>query len=163
MLAIRLQRTGRSGHPEYRMIVQDSHRSPSSGKVVASLGNYNPHTKSVNINKEKAEFYVSNGAQPSPRVAKLLKEEGLKLPKWVEFAEKKTSPIKNLEKLRKNRPAEEVVPEETVAEAPTEDAEVVVEAEAPASEAPVVEEPVAEVVEAPAEETPPEEEPKEDK
>lgn len=161
MLAIRLQRTGRSGHPEYRMIVQDSHRSPTSGKVVASLGNYNPHTKSVNINKEKAEFYVSNGAQPSPRVAKLLKEEGVKLPKWVEFAEKKTSPIKNLEKLRKNRPVEEVTPEEPVAVAPTEEAEVATEVEEPATEAPVVEEVTTEVAESPAEETPAEEESKE--
>lgn len=151
MLAIRLQRTGRSGHPEYRMIVQDSHRSPTSGKVVASLGNYNPHTKSVNINKEKAEFYVSNGAQPSPRVAKLLKEEGVKLPKWVEFAEKKTSAIKNLEKLRKNRPVEEVAPEEPVAVAPTEEAEVATEVEEPATEAPVVEEVTTEVAESPAE------------
>lgn len=151
MLAIRLQRTGRSGHPEYRMIVQDSHRSPTSGKVVASLGNYNPHTKSVNINKEKAEFYVSNGAQPSPRVAKLLKEEGVKLPKWVEFAEKKTSPIKNLEKLRKNRPFEEVAPEEPVAVAPTEETEVATEVEEPATEAPVVEEVTTEVAESPAE------------
>lgn len=127
MLAIRLQRTGRSGHPEYRMIVQDSHRTPSSGKVVASLGNYNPHTKSVNINKEKAEFYVSNGAQPSPRVAKLLKDEGVKLPSWVQFSEKKSRSIKNLDKLRKNRPVEEIVEEAPVEAEETSAEEVVAE------------------------------------
>lgn len=127
MLAIRLQRTGRSGHPEYRMIVQDSHRTPSSGKVVASLGNYNPHTKSVNINKEKAEFYVSNGAQPSPRVAKLLKDEGVKLPSWVQFSEKKSRTIKNLDKLRKNRPVEEIVEEAPVEAEETSAEEVVAE------------------------------------
>lgn len=141
MLAIRLQRTGRSGHPEYRMIVQDSRRSPSSGKVVAMLGNYNPHTKAVNINKEKAELFVSNGAQPSPRVAKILKEEGVKLPKWVVFAEKKTSAIKNVEKLRRNRPVEEVVAEEPAAEAE----EVTEATDTPADVAP----------EAPAEESAP--------
>lgn len=148
MLAIRLQRTGRSGHPEYRMIVQDSHRSPTSGKVVANLGNYNPHTKALNINKERAEFYVKNGAQPSPRVAKLLKEDGLKLPSWVVFAEKKTKTIRNIDKLRRNRPAEEVKEEEPVAEAeePT-DAETAAEA----TESPVAVEETApaEAVEAP--------------
>lgn len=130
MLAIRLQRIGRSGHPEYRMIVQDSRRTPSSGKIVTSLGNYNPHTKALSIDKDKAAFYVKNGAQPSQRVAKLLSDEGLSLPKWVEFARKKESPIKNQDKLRKNRPVE------VVEEAP---AEEVVENESAAEEAPAVE------------------------
>jgi len=123
MLAIRLQRIGRKGHPEYRMIVQDSRRTPTSGKVVANLGNYNPHTKAVNINKEKAELFVKNGAQPSPRVAKLLKAEGVKLPDWVKLGSEKTKTIKNPEKLRRNRPAEEVAAEE-----PATDVEEVVEA-----------------------------------
>ena len=136
MLAIRLQRIGRKGHPEYRMIVQDSRRTPTSGKVVANLGNYNPHTKSVTINKEKAELFVKNGAQPSPRVAKLLQAEGVKLPSWVKLKTEKTKTIKNVEKLRRNRPAEEVVAEEPAAEE--------------ASEAPAVE--VSEETAAPAEE-----------
>lgn len=130
MLAIRLQRIGRSGHPEYRMIVQDSRRTPSSGKIVTSLGNYNPHTKALSIDKDKAAFYVKNGAQPSQRVAKLLSDEGLSLPNWVEFARKKESPIKNQDKLRKNRPVEEVV------EVP---AVEVVEDESVAEETPAVE------------------------
>lgn len=128
MLAIRLQRIGRKGHPEYRMIVQDSRRTPTSGKVVANLGNYNPHNKTVNINKEKAELFVKNGAQPSPRVAKLLKAEGVKLPDWVKKGTEKTKTIKNPEKLRRNRPAEEVTPEEPAAE------DVSEATEAPASE-----------------------------
>jgi small subunit ribosomal protein S16 len=41
-----MQRTGRRGHAMFRVIVQDSHRSPTSGKVVAFLGSYDPHTKS---------------------------------------------------------------------------------------------------------------------
>ena len=138
MLAIRLQRIGRSGHPEYRMIVQDSRRTPSSGKVVAMLGNYNPHTKTATINKEKAELFVKNGAQPSPRVAKILKDEGVSLPKWVEFATKKESAIKNADKLRRNSPAEEVVeeaPVESAAEETATEEAPAVEAEAPAEEA----------------------------
>ncbi len=100
-----MQRTGRKGHAQFRVIVQDAHRHPSSGNIVASLGHYDPHTKAVQLEKEKASFYLEHGAQPSDRVARLLKSEGVKLPKWVEIAPKKKSTIRNPEKLRKNRPA----------------------------------------------------------
>lgn len=123
MLAIRLQRIGRAGYPVYRIAVQESQRHPSSGRVVAYVGGYNPHTKQVNVQVEAAQKYLDNGAQPTPRVAKLLKAEGVKLPKWVkEFDASKQSAIKNVEKLRKNQPAEEVVEEPAVeTEAPAEE------------------------------------------
>lgn len=117
MLAIRLQRTGRKGHAQFRMIVQDSQRSPSSGRVVANLGNYNPHTKEINIDKEKASTFLSNGAQPSERVARILKADGVKLPSWVKIIDGAKKTTKNVEKLRKNRPAEPKA-EETPAEEP---------------------------------------------
>jgi small subunit ribosomal protein S16 len=106
MLAIRLQRVGRSGHAQFRVVVQDSRRTPTSGKIVALLGNFNPHTKVASLNQEKARFYLEHGAQPSDRVARLLKAEGVKLPGWVKLATKQKRPIKNLEKLRRNRIAE---------------------------------------------------------
>lgn len=56
MLAIRLQRTGRSGYAQYRVIVQDAHKSPTSGRVVAYIGSYDPHAKTVSLKKEKAQF-----------------------------------------------------------------------------------------------------------
>jgi small subunit ribosomal protein S16 len=121
MLVIRLQRTGRKGHAQFRVVVQDSRRTPSSGRVVAPLGHYNPHTKTAVIDKEKAELYLKNGAQPSDRVARLLKSEGVKLPSWVKEPTKKEGKLRSPEKLRKNRPAEEVAPEEP--EVPTEDVE----------------------------------------
>jgi small subunit ribosomal protein S16 len=120
MLAIRLQRLGRKGLPVYRLAVQEAQRHPSSGRVVAYVGSYNPHTKDANIQVELAQKYLDNGAQPSPRVVKLLKDAGVKLPKWVKEASKKEKTIRNAEKLRKNQPKEEA-PEE-VAEAPAEDA-----------------------------------------
>lgn len=120
MLAIRLQRNGRKGHAQYRMIVQDARKSPTSGKIVLSLGSYNPHSKSLVIDKEKADFYLKNGAQPSPRVASLLSKDGVKLPTWVSVAPKKERTIRNADKLRKNRPAEEVAA--PVAEAPAAEA-----------------------------------------
>lgn len=107
MLAIRLQRTGRKGLAQYRVIVQEAHKSPKSEKIIARLGYYNPHTKELVVDKEKAEKYLKNGAQPSDRVARLFKTEKIKLPKWVELKPKQDKKVKNLEKLRKNRPADE--------------------------------------------------------
>jgi small subunit ribosomal protein S16 len=120
MLSIRLQRVGRKGHAVYRVIVQDSHRQPTSGKIVAQLGTYDPHTKTVNIDKEKASTYLKNGAQPTPRVVTLLVGEKIELPKWVAVPGKdKQKSIKNAEKLRRNQPKEE---------APAEEAEAAIEA-----------------------------------
>ncbi len=105
MLAIRLQRLGRKAYPVYRLAVQESNRHPSSGRVVAYVGSYNPHTKESNVNVELAQKYLDNGAQPTPRVVKLLKDAGVKLPKWVkEFDGSKSKTTRNAEKLRKNVP-----------------------------------------------------------
>lgn len=109
MLAIRLQRIGRKGYPVYRLAVQESQRHPSSGRVVAYVGSYNPHTKDATVQVETAQKYLDNGAQPSPRVVKLLKDAGVKLPNWVKDASTdKQKTIRNAEKLRKNQPKEEV-------------------------------------------------------
>jgi small subunit ribosomal protein S16 len=112
MLAIRLQRVGRKGYPVYRLAVQESQRHPSSGRVVAYVGSYNPHTKDANVQVELAQKYLDNGAQPTPRVVKLLANAGVKLPKWVKTAATdKQKSIRNAEKIRKNQPKEEVAEE----------------------------------------------------
>ena len=116
MLAIRMQRTGRKGHAQFRMVVQDSRRTPSSGKIVASLGSYNPHTKEAKLDTEKAAVYLNNGAQPSERVAALLQKEGVKMPSWVTVRTTKERATRNADKLRKNQPAEEAVEVEAVVE-----------------------------------------------
>lgn len=124
MLAIRMQRTGRKGHAMFRLVVQDSRLTPTSGKVVAALGSYDPHTKVATFDKEKAATYLGNGAQPSERVARLFKAEGVELPAWVKLSDEKKRTIRNADKLRKNQPKEEAAPaEETPAEteAPTEE------------------------------------------
>ncbi len=141
MLVIRMQRTGRKGHAQFRVVVQDSRRTPTSGKVVAAIGSYNPHAKTASIDKEKVSFYLEHGAQPTDRVVRLLKAEGVKIPAWVKEPTKKQGVLRNADKLRKNRPAEEVAaePEAPAEEAPAE-AEAAVEAPAPEAEAPVAEE-----------------------
>ncbi|MGH7218653.1 MAG: 30S ribosomal protein S16 [Candidatus Microsaccharimonas sp.] len=125
MLAIRLQRVGRVGYPTYRLAVQESQRHPSSGRVVAYVGNYNPHTKDAHVQVELAQKYLDNGAQPTPRVVKLLKDAGVKLPNWVKEADtSKQKAIRNAEKLRKNQPKEEApVEEAALAEEAAESAE----------------------------------------
>ncbi len=140
MLVIRLQRTGRKGHAQFRVVVQDSRRTPTSGRIVAALGSYNPHTKATILDKEKAALYLGNGAQPSDRVVRLLQAEGVKLPDWVKVATVQTGKLRNPEKLRRNQPKEEAAP--------------VVEAEAVVEEVPAEVEAteVAETAEAPVEE-----------
>src|SRR5688500_17840290 len=103
MLVIRMQRTGRKGHAQFRVVVQDARRTPTSGRVVAALGHFNPHSKVAVVDKEKASFYLEHGAQPSDRVARLFKSEGIKLPKWVKLPADKQRDIRHAEKLRKNR------------------------------------------------------------
>lgn len=147
MLAIRLQRTGRKGHAQYRVVVQDSHRSPTSGRVVAYLGSYDPHAKTVTLKTEQAQKFLDNGAQPSDRVAGLLKREGVKLPKWVQVNDPRERATRNPEKLRKNQPAAPVeeTKEEPAAETKEENEEVV----APATDESATDE----VAETPAPET----------
>ena len=114
MLAIRLQRQGKTHYATYRVIVQDVLRHPSSGKVVAYVGSYNPHTKQVQLDKEAIENYLSHGAQPTDRVVRILTGEGMTMPKWVKTVRGKQRDIRNPEKLRRNQPKEESV--ETPAE-----------------------------------------------
>ena len=119
MLAIRMQRNGRAHLPMYRIVVQEAQRHPLSGRVVAEVGNYNPHTKATTLDKEKVEFYLKNGAQPSSRVAFILKKNGITLPAWYKAPVEQHAKAKHADKLRKNQPKEEVI-EEAPAETPAE-------------------------------------------
>lgn len=149
MLVIRMQRTGRKGHAQFRVVVQDKRRTPTSGKIVASLGSYNPHTKTSTIDKEKAAKYLEHGAQPSERVVRLLTAEGVKLPKWVETSSDKSKKVRNPDKRRSTRPAEPDAPAEEIVE-PDVPANEVVDAD-PAADTEVTSE---EAVETPAVDAP---------
>lgn len=155
MLSIRLQRVGRKGHAVYRIIVQESHRQPTSGRIVVQLGTYDPHTKAVTLDKEKAQTYLNNGAQPTPRVISLFTAEKIKLPGWVITpSNKKQKSIKNAEKLRRNQPKEEA-PAEMAEEEATTDAvvEEVAESEVSESQSEAPEEVAQSAEEAPEEKT----------
>lgn len=158
MLVIRMQRTGRKGHAMFRIVVQDSRLTPTSGKVVAALGSYDPHAKAVILDQAKAAFYLEHGAQPSTRVARLLQAEDVKLPDWVQLPADKVRTVKNAEKRRSTAPAQPVEEQQTpVAETPAAEgsaptaaapaAEATTEAEtAPAADAAPTETPAEEAV-----------------
>ena len=122
MFAIRLQRNGRKALPLYRIVVQEAQRHPLSGRIVAQVGSYNPHTKATVLDKAQVEKYLSNGAQPSTRVIRILTKEGIKMPKWVKAPLEKHANAKHADKLRKNQPKEAAAPAEetTETEAPAE-------------------------------------------
>ncbi len=111
MLAIRFQRTGRRNQPKFRVVVQDSRRTPTSGRVVANLGHYNPHTKEHGVDFDRLQTYLRHGAQPSARVVHLLVNHKIELPGWVKALPQRQRSTRHPDKLRRNRPAEAAVTE----------------------------------------------------
>jgi len=94
LLVLRLQRVGRKKLAHFRLVAQEHSLSPKSGRVVEQLGSFNPYTKDFTFKKEAIEKRLSNGAQPSNRVARLLKDNGVDLPSWVKITEKHSKPKK---------------------------------------------------------------------
>ena len=78
MLRIRLKRFGKKKQPAYRIVVADS-RSPRDGRPVQEIGHYNPMTNppEVVIDGDRALYWVSQGAQPSEAVNRILVRQGL--------------------------------------------------------------------------------------
>ena len=75
MLSIRLRRTGSSKKPYYRVVVAES-TNWRDGRFVEVLGHYDPRRNPavVTIDSERANYWISKGAQPSETVASLLKK-----------------------------------------------------------------------------------------
>lgn len=76
MLVIRLRRTGKKKQPNFRIVVADQ-RAPIYGKYIEMLGHYDPRTKTLVLNKEKALVWMNQGAKPTNTVGKILKKENL--------------------------------------------------------------------------------------
>jgi small subunit ribosomal protein S16 len=74
MVRIRLRRQGAKKQPSYRVVVADQHAA-RDGRIIESIGFYNPRTEpeTVQIDVERAKYWLSQGAQPSEGVARLLK------------------------------------------------------------------------------------------
>jgi small subunit ribosomal protein S16 len=150
---IRLQRIGKKRSPHYRIVVADS-RTHRNGRVIEEIGRYVPtnHPSIIEIQSERAKYWLSVGAQPTEQAAVLLKLSGDMANENGEFKNtikpqvaktpfvpdaKKKSVL--LPKVEKKAPVEDAPAAKEVkapaAEAPS---------DAPAAEAPVAETPVTE-------------------
>ena len=78
MIKLRLRRMGAKKRPSYRIVVADS-RSPRDGRIIESVGHYDPLTKpsTVKVNEDRVRYWLSVGAQPSETVRNLLRHQGL--------------------------------------------------------------------------------------
>ena len=74
MLAIRLMRMGAKKRPSYRIVVKEK-LSKRDGAYIESIGTYNPigGGAQVNLNAERAEYWLARGAQPTDTVRRLIK------------------------------------------------------------------------------------------
>ena len=156
---IRLKRIGKKRNPHYRIVVADS-KTHRDGRVIEEIGRYVPTTDPsiIEVNSERAQYWLSVGAQPTEPAAVILKltgdvanEKGEKKNTVKPQATKETFAA-DTKKKSVILPKEEKKPEPVKEEAPA------AEAPAAAAETPIAEEtqvePVAEAAEAPAEETP---------
>jgi small subunit ribosomal protein S16 len=128
-----MARHGAKKRPFYHIVAADS-RSARDGKYLERLGTYNPmvekdHADRVRLNDERIKYWLSVGAQPSDRVARILAAAGL-VPaiKWDNSPKKSAPKAKAQERLKEA--AEKAAAAKAAAEAP---------APAPAEEAPAAE------------------------
>ena len=82
MLKIRLARGGAKKRPYYHIVIADSH-SPRDGKFIEKIGNYNPllakdAENRIVLDAERAKYWLTNGAQPTDRVARFLDQAGVR-------------------------------------------------------------------------------------
>jgi small subunit ribosomal protein S16 len=77
MVRIRLRRQGAKKQPTYRVVVADQ-RAPRDGRIVENLGFFNPRTEpeTIQIDVERARYWLGVGAVPSLAVERLLKSTG---------------------------------------------------------------------------------------
>lgn len=77
MVTIRLARTGAKKRPFYHIVVADS-RNPRDGRYIERLGFFNPvavgSEERLRLDRERVDHWISQGAQPSDRVARLVKD-----------------------------------------------------------------------------------------
>ena len=87
---IRLQRRGRKGYAFYSIVIADA-RAPRDGKFTEKIGTYNPNTNpaTVDLNFDRALYWVETGAQPTDTVRNILSKEGVYMMKHLRGGIKK--------------------------------------------------------------------------
>jgi len=136
---IRLRRMGSKGRPFYRVVVADQ-RSPRDGRFIENIGKYHPLSDPslIEIDEERALYWLRVGAQPSNQVRNLMSKLGI----WETFVKERPSAMVGV-KTKTERPAKEKLSKKAQAKAAE-------SAKAAASPPPAVEEPAAPAVEEPA-------------
>jgi small subunit ribosomal protein S16 len=78
MVRIRLRRVGAKKQPSYRIVVADA-EAPRDGRFIEIIGHYNPRTEpeTLHVEKERALYWLQQGAQPSEAVERLLRRVGV--------------------------------------------------------------------------------------
>ena len=109
MVRIRLRRMGKKKQPSYRVVVADL-EAPRDGRFIEIIGFYNPRTDppTIEIKADRAQYWLSQGAQPSDPAARLLRKVGI-LPE-IDYATGQTV----------EQPAEAIIVPEAEAQAETE-------------------------------------------
>ena len=129
---IRLSRGGSKKRPFYKVVAADS-RAPRDGRFIERLGSYNPMLPQDNasrftVNEERVKYWLSQGAQPTERLEKLLSNLGLvKAPTIPAQPKKSAMKTKALERIKEK--------EEKAKAAAEAKAQAEAEAKAPAEEA----------------------------
>ncbi len=156
MLRIRLRRVGKKGNPSYRIVVAES-RSPRDGAYLEWIGNYDPMADppAITLKEDRAGHWLSQGAQPSDAVARILDKSGL-FQRTEEFSNVTSKSGDSATAVEAPPEAPTVTttatPAAVVEDAPADEAPAEEEAPAPAEEAPAEEDAPETPAEAPAEE-----------
>jgi small subunit ribosomal protein S16 len=90
MLKIRLQRTGRTNDPSYRVVVSEHTNGPKSGRAVEKLGSYNPKSKERVLDAERIKYWLSVGAKATGTMHNMLINAGIITGKKINVLPKKT-------------------------------------------------------------------------
>ncbi len=79
MVRLRLTRVGAKKNPIWRIVATDQ-RSPRDGRFIEIVGRYNPQTEpsTIEVDAERAQYWLDRGAQPTNQVKKLLRLQGIK-------------------------------------------------------------------------------------
>ena len=160
---IRLARGGTKKRPFYRIVIADE-RAPRDGNFIEKVGNFNPmlpkdHKERLIFSKERVEYWLKVGAQPTERVQKFLAEHGLvDAPKVTEKTKQHLPKAKAQERMKQKEEASIKAEEEAKAAAAAPVVEEPAAAE-PVAEAAPTEEPAAEAAAEPVAEAAPTEEP----
>src|SRR5665809_41699 len=127
MVKIRLMRVGKTKQPSYRVVVADS-RSPRDGRIIESIGHYQPRRdpSEIVIDSDRAVYWLGKGAQPSNTVKNLMRISGA----WSEFTGETPAAPPTQEEVRKRATAAASVSEEDAPEAPAEVPEAADQADA---------------------------------